>query len=87
MAGEEFWSRASKAHEELALGSTVMVKTQRGPTKDTWEFSGPEVNVLVYNSYLVRMDGSGHLNKRRRSFLKSLVTFKAEQHAPGVQEW
>ena len=32
-AGEEFWSRVSKEKEELTLGATVLVQTQRGPTK------------------------------------------------------
>ena len=39
-AGEEFWSRASKEKGEFTLGSTVIVKRQRGPTKGKLETSG-----------------------------------------------
>ena len=72
-AGEEFWSRASKEKEELALGATVMVQTQRGPTKGRWETSGTVVDVLEHNSYLMKMDGSGRLSKQRYLFLMPMV--------------
>ena len=43
-AGEEFWSGASKDMEELDLGSTVMIQTQRGITKGRGETSGTLVD-------------------------------------------
>ena len=73
---EEFWSRSSKEKEELALGATVMVQTQRGPTKGRWETSGTVVDVLEHSSYLVKMDGSGWLSKQRLSFLKPIVAHR-----------
>ena len=75
-AGKEFWSRASKEKGELALGSTIMVQTQRGPTKGRWETSGTVVDVLEHNSYVVKMDGSGRLSKPRLSFLKHMMAHK-----------
>ena len=64
-AGEGFQSGASKHEKELGLGSMVFVETQRGPTKDRLDTSGTVMNVLVHNSYLVRMDGPRRLSKLR----------------------
>ena len=74
--GEEFWSWASKEKGELALGSTFMVQTQRGPTKGRWDTSGTVVDILEHNSYLVKMDRSGRLSKQRLSFLKPIVAHR-----------
>ena len=74
-AGEKFWSRASKEKKELALGFTVLVKTQKGHTKVRWETSGTMLDVLEHNSYLVKMDGSGRVSKRRRAFLKPMTAY------------
>ena len=71
--GEDFWSRASRAHKELALGSAMLVQTQKGSTKGKWESSVTAMDILEHNSYLVMRDGSWWLSKRRRSFLKPLV--------------
>ena len=34
------------------------------------------VDVLEHNSYLVKMDGSGRVSKRRRAFLKPMTAYK-----------
>ena len=87
--GEEFWSRASKERGELALGSTVMVQAQRGPTKGRWETSGTVVDVLEHNSYLVKMDRSRRLSKRWRSFQKPITAHKdiLERQSQGLLRW
>ena len=63
--GEESWSRAFKAHEELALGAMVLVQLQRGPTNGKWKTSGTMVDILEHNYNLVKMVGSGQLSKLR----------------------
>ena len=75
-AGEEFWGRATRVHKKLALGATVLVLTQRGPTKGRWETSGTIVDVLEHNSYLVKMDGSGRFSKQIGLFLKHMVAHR-----------
>ena len=47
----------------LALGSSVIVQTQRGPNKGRWKTSFTVVDVLEHNFYLVKMDGSVWLSK------------------------
>ena len=54
----------------------VLVQTHRGPTKARWETSGTVVDVLEHNFYLVKMDGSGRVSKRRRAFLKPMTAHK-----------
>ena len=75
-AGEEFWSQSFKEKEELALGATMLVQIQRGPTKIRWETSGTVVDALEHSSYLLVIGGSGGIRKQRGSFLKSMLAHK-----------
>ena len=56
--------------DPLHKGQVVSVQNQQGPHKNKWELSGIVVEVLGYDSYMVKMDGSGRISKRNRKFLR-----------------
>ena len=66
----------SKELKPLQLGQTVQVQNQRGVHANKWDLSGSIVEVLEFDSYLVKMDGSGRVSKRNRRFLKPITTFQ-----------
>ena len=59
----------------LELGTIVQVQNQSGVHAKKWDLSGVVVEVLGYDSYLVKMDGSGRVSKRNRQFLRPIKTF------------
>ena len=65
----------SKHLKPLQLGDDVQVQNQRGAHSNKWDLSGKIVEVQDFDSYLVRMDGSGRVTKRNRQFLKPIIPF------------
>ena len=65
----------SRLHKPLAVGDVVQVQNQRGNNPNKWDNSATVVEVLQYDSYLVKMDSSGRVSKRNRQFLKPIVPF------------
>ena len=59
----------------LPVGQVVQVQNQTGNHKNKWDLSGQVVEQLGFDSYLVRMDGSGRVSKRNRQFLKPIKTY------------
>ena len=59
----------------LELGQVVQVQNQTGRHAKKWDLSGTVVEVQGYDSYLVKMDGTGRVSKRNRSFLKPIKTY------------
>ena len=60
---------------ELEVGAVVQVQNQAGPHKNKWDVSGTVVEVLGYDSYNVRLDGSGRVTKRNRRFLRPILPY------------
>jgi hypothetical protein len=65
----------SKALKPLTVGQLVQVQNQRGPHANKWDLSGVITEVLPYDSYLIKMDGSGRVTKRNRQFIKTIIPF------------
>ena len=65
----------SKPLAPLNLNDTVQVQNQRGSHANKWDLSGTVVEVLPFNAYLVKMDGSVRITKRDRQFLKPIIPF------------
>ncbi len=69
----------------LDVGTVVQVQNQAGPHKNKWDVSGTVAEALGFDSYNVRMDGSGRVTRRNRRFLRPIVPYSrvlAEQSAP-----
>ena len=64
-----------RLHKPLVVGDVVQVQNQRGNNPNKWDNSATVVEVLPYDSYIVKMDGSGRVSKRNRQFLKPIVPF------------
>ena len=60
----------------MSEGQCVQVQNQTGPNANKWDLSGKVVEVLDYQSYLVKMDGTGRVSKRNRRFLKPIRTYR-----------
>ena len=65
----------TKALPRLKVSDVVMVQNQSGPHSLKWDRSGMVVEVLPYDQYKIKMDGSGHLSLRNRKFLKPITPF------------
>ena len=59
----------------LEPGVVVQVQNQTGQFARKWDLSGTVVERLGYDSYLVRMDGSGRMTKRNRRFLRPIKLY------------
>ena len=69
-------SQHTKELQPLQQGDTVQVQNQSGPHSNKWDTSGVIVEVLDYQSYIVKMDGSGRTSKRNRRFLRPIKPYK-----------
>ena len=69
--GEEL-TKGSKVFTPLTVGQTVQVQNQRGPHSNKWDLSGTVIEVGGYDSYTVKMDGSGRVTRRNRQYLKPI---------------
>ena len=72
----ESWSRGTRKLESLCEGDLVMLQNKVGKNKKKWEISGVIVKALDNESYLIKLDGSGRLSKRRRHDIKKIMPFK-----------
>ena len=66
---------SSRKLPDLQQQDSVYVKDQSGPSPKAWSKSGKVVECLPHNSYLIRIDGSGHLTRRNRKFLRKFVPY------------
>ncbi len=73
---EKAWSAHTRALDVLEVGSMVKVQNQTGPHARKWDLSGVVLESLGHDSYLVWMDGSGHITKRNRKFLRPIRPYK-----------
>ena len=60
---------------ELLPGNNVYVQDQTGKTPRKRTKSGVILESLPHNSFLVKLDGSGHVTRRNRQFLRSFTPF------------
>ena len=69
----------AKLLKPLTVGQVVQVQNKRCPHSNKWDLSGTITEVLPFNSYLIKMDGSGRVIKRNRQFIKPIVPFLSHQ--------
>ena len=75
MAKKEELTRGTKLLPPLHEGDTVMVQDQSTHKPGRWTKTGKIVEVLEFDSYLVKIDGSNHVTKRNRKFLRKFSTY------------
>ncbi|XP_077359925.1 uncharacterized protein LOC144005545 [Festucalex cinctus] len=63
----------SRPLRPLALGETVFIQNQMGPSPHKWDRSGVVVESLGHDQYRVKVDGSGRLTLRNRRFLRAFT--------------
>ena len=66
-------SRGTKQLPPLQLGDHVYIQDQHGRTPKQWNNTGIIVEVGKYNDYHISVDGSRHVTKRNRQFLRKFV--------------
>ena len=59
----------------LAVGESCFIQNQRGNLKRKWHQTGVVVEVLPYDRYVLRVDGSGRLTTRNRRFLRKYTPY------------
>ena len=69
-------NRGARKLNKLTAGQDVYVQDQTGNTPSRWSKSGSVVEVLPYDSYLVKIHGSNKLTQRNRRFLRAFTPFK-----------
>ena len=67
--------RPQRKLEELRPGDQVYIQDQNGTTPRKWSKSGKVLESLPFNSYLIKLDGSNHLTKRNRQFIRKFSPF------------
>ena len=65
-------SEHTKKLTPLKVGQVVMVQNQSGNNPTRWDKSGTIVEVMPYDKYRVKIDGTGRLTIRNRRFLKPI---------------
>ena len=66
----------------LVVGDHVAIQDQTGKTPRAWSKTGIIVEVLPYHSYHVKVDGSNHVTKRNRQFLRKIIPFTPNYPTP-----
>ena len=66
----------TKVLKPLVMGDTVIVQNQTGLRKKKWDKSGIIVEVLDFDQYRIRMDGTGRVTLRNRRFLRPVTPYQ-----------
>ena len=74
---EQLLSEHTKTLVPLKVSDVVSIQNQHGPHPLKWDKSGTVVEVMQYDQYKIRMDGSGRVSVRNRKFLKKIVPFNS----------
>ena len=69
---------------ELVPGDNVYIQDQVGKTPRKWSKSGVIIESLPHNSFLVKVDGSGHITRRNRQFLRRFTPFSPISKSPSL---
>ena len=67
---KKFWSEHTKALTPLKVGDLVRVQNQFGNNPRKWNRTGKIIEVLQFDQYRVKIDGSNRATLRNRKFLR-----------------
>ena len=72
---QEALSVGSRPLSALKVGDYVSIQDQSGNSPRRWSKTGKIVDALAHDSYLVKVDGSNHVTKRNRQFIRKLLPY------------
>ena len=67
---EKVLNKHARPLSPFKLGDRVFVQNQSGQHPTKWDKLGTVVEILNFDQYTVKMDGSGRVTKRNRRFLR-----------------
>ena len=72
----------------LEIGQVVLVQNQTGKNPSRWDKSGQVIEVLPFDQYRVKIDGTGRLSLRNRKFLRAITPYShiARETDAGLRE-
>ena len=85
LLSQEKWSQGTRHLPPLKLGQHVIIQNQTGPKAKKWCLSGTVVEIDNNETYIIKMDGSGRLSRRRRPFLRAVKVFDPNFQKPQEQ--
>ena len=65
----------TKTLRPLEAGQVVLIQNQTGKKPLRWDRSGQIIEILPFDQYKVKMDGSGRISLRNRRFLKPIKPY------------
>ena len=65
----------TKVLAPLSVGQVVLIQNQSGNNPLRWDRSGQVVEVLPFDQYRIKMDGTGRSSLRNRKFLRAIKPF------------
>ena len=69
---EERLRTGTKVLPRLEVGNIVSIQNQTGPRAKKWDKTGTIVEILPYNQFRIRVDGSGNVTLRNRQFIRKI---------------
>ena len=79
---EQVLKEHTKTLAPLQKTDVVLVQIQTGRHALKWDKSGTVLEVLPYDQYRIKMDGSGRVSLRNRRFLKKIKPFSSSRSLP-----
>ena len=85
----ERWFEHTEKLPKLSVGDRVLIRNQCRTRKvvKRWDRSGVVLEVMEYDKYRVKVDGSGRTTMRSRQFLRKVLPYQPQQpmHRAQVQ--
>ena len=85
-ANAEKVERGARVLKELNIGDHVYIQDQYGNSPRKWSKSGVIVESAGYDSFIVKVDGSGKVTRRNRQFLRRFTPFQSSKTIAGVEK-
>ena len=74
----------TKVLKPLSTGQVVMIQNQTGNHPNRWDKSGTVLEVLGFDKYKIKLDGTGRITIRNRRFLKPIVPYTKLSQSDGM---
>ena len=69
---EERLRIGTKTLSKLEVGNLVSLQNQTGPRAKKWDKTGTIVEILPYDQFRIRVDGSGNVTLRNRQYIRKI---------------